>query len=160
MLSVQPWLVCNEKLVKHSEQCDAIYFPARACIAGRSGQWLSASLRLWNSLECAGSPCVQVRWTKGLLFVLLPGHELPVSLPGTLSVWLRCWGKETSKGLKRLKTAGPVCSMIERRPMNQEVTSSILVRAHAWVVRSVPSRGCVGGSLSMFLFLYPFLFSL
>lgn len=40
--------------MKNSEQCDAICFLARACIAGGSGQWLSASPRLFNRLEGDG----------------------------------------------------------------------------------------------------------
>lgn len=47
--------------------------------------------------------------------------------------------------------AWPHGSVVEHQSMSQEAMAQFLVRAHAWIVDSVPSRGCAGGSQPMIL---------
>lgn len=59
---------------------------------------------------------------------------------------------EVERPVKKLpvQPAG-IVKWIQGHPMHQEVTHSILVREHAWVVRTILSRGNSGGNLTMFL---------
>ena len=48
-----------------------------------------------------------------------------------------------------------VAQLVGHQPADQQVAHLILVRAHAWVVGSVPSQGAYRGSQSRFLSLSP-----
>ncbi|XP_023616467.1 SLAM family member 9 [Myotis lucifugus] len=47
--------------------------------------------------------------------------------------------------LRKTDKPGPAGLVVERRPMNQEVTVGFPVRTRAWVAGSIPSRGRAGG---------------
>lgn len=53
--------------------------------------------------------------------------------------------------LKFVSGLAGVAQRVERHPTHQEVTVGFLVRGHAQVAGWIPSRGCAGGSYSMFL---------
>ena len=57
------------------------------------------------------------------------------------------WGSVSQEAVRRnLGALAGVAQWIECQPANQRVISSITIRAHAWVVSQVPSRGCARGN--------------
>ena len=123
----------------------SVFQPEPACTASGSGQWLSASLRLFNRLEWDGvTMCQKYSGAKASC----PCSRVRAAYFAHKNIVLpRCWGEESIKCFKRLKKGRK--EGLHHGPWD-------------WTVPGAPrDHGCVGLPLSRPVFgpdLWPFPF--